>query len=113
MRKSNESCASVNPFAAIHERSQAANTQLTHMGLAQTLVFPTHRVYGSHMTHPGPAIRAMREAQGLTLRQLADLSGTSFSYLAGVERQKRKPTDRWLRDVTDALAKHMLAKGAA
>lgn len=55
----------------------------------------------------------MREAQGLTLRQLADLSGTSFSYLAGVERQKRKPTDRWLRDVTDALAKHMLAKGAA
>lgn len=55
----------------------------------------------------------MREAQGLTLRQLADSSGTSFSYLAQVEKEKATPTDRWLRDVTDALAKHMLAKGAA
>lgn len=55
----------------------------------------------------------MRRAQDLTLRQLADLSGTSFSYLAAVEREEIKPTDRWLRDVTDALAKHMLAKGAA
>jgi transcriptional regulator with XRE-family HTH domain len=65
------------------------------------------------MTHPGSAIRAMREAQGLTLRQLADLSETSFSYLSLVEREKREPTDRWLRDVTDALAKHMLSRGAA
>lgn len=63
------------------------------------------------MTHPGPAIRAMREAQNLRLRELAELSGTSFSYLSLVERGKRQPTDRWLRDVTDALAKHML--GAA
>ena len=64
------------------------------------------------MTHPGTAIRAMREAQGLTLRQLADMSETSFSYLSLVEREKREPTDRWLRDVTDALAKYMLG-GAA
>jgi transcriptional regulator with XRE-family HTH domain len=55
----------------------------------------------------------MREAQGLTLRQLADLSDTSYSYLSLVEREERKPTDRWLRDVTDALAKHMLERGAA
>jgi transcriptional regulator with XRE-family HTH domain len=55
----------------------------------------------------------MREAQGLTLRQLSDLSGTSFAYLSQVEREKRQPTDRWLRDVTDALAKHMLDRGAA
>lgn len=54
----------------------------------------------------------MREAQGLTLRQLADLSGTSYSYLSGVELTNRTPTERWLRDVTDALAKHMLG-GAA
>lgn len=65
------------------------------------------------MTHPGSAIRAMREAQGLTLRQLAERSETSFSYLSLVEREKRIPTDRWLRDVTDALAKHMLERGAA
>lgn len=55
----------------------------------------------------------MRQAQDLTLRELADLSGTSFSYLAMVEREDSSPTDRWLRDVTDALAKHMLARGAA
>lgn len=54
----------------------------------------------------------MREAQELTLRRLAELSGTSFSYLAMVEREKATPTDRWLRDVTDALAKHMLARSA-
>lgn len=49
----------------------------------------------------------MREAQGLTLRQLAELSGTSFSYIAFVEREEREPTKRWLRDVSDALAKNM------
>lgn len=72
-----------------------------------------HKSYGSHMTHPGPAIRAMREAQDLSLRELADLSDTSFSYLSLVEREKRKPTDGWLRNVTDALANHMLDRGAA
>lgn len=65
------------------------------------------------MTHPGPAIRAMRQAQGLTLQDLAERAGTSYSYLSQVEREGRTPTDRWLRDVTDALAKHMLARGAA
>jgi transcriptional regulator with XRE-family HTH domain len=55
----------------------------------------------------------MREAQSLTLRQLADRAETSYSYLSLVEREERKPTDRWLRDVTDALAKHMLERGAA
>lgn len=65
------------------------------------------------MTHPGPAIRAMREAQGLTLRELAALAKTSYSYLSLVEREKGEPTDRWLRDVTDALANHMLDKKSA
>lgn len=58
----------------------------------------------------------MREAQGLTLRQLADLSGTSFSYLSQVERGDKAPTRRWLADVTDALARNLrtpLAKGDA
>lgn len=50
-------------------------------------------------------------AQKLTLRELAELSGTSYSYLSLVEREERVPTDRWLREVTDALAKRML--GAA
>lgn len=46
----------------------------------------------------------MRVAQGLSLRQLADRSGTSFAYLAQVERGEKAPTDRWLRPVLEALA---------
>lgn len=44
----------------------------------------------------------MREAQNLTLRQVAERAGVSFAYLAQVERGK-EPTDRWLRDVLEAL----------
>lgn len=64
------------------------------------------------MAHAGTAIRAMREAQNLTLRGLAELSGTSHAYLSLVERGEREPSARWLRSVTDALARHMLG-GAA
>jgi transcriptional regulator with XRE-family HTH domain len=49
----------------------------------------------------------MREAQGLSVRQLAQLAGVSFSHLSRVERGERVPTERWLRDVTEALGKHM------
>lgn len=45
----------------------------------------------------------MREAQNLTLRQVADRAGVSFAYLAQVERGDKEPTDRWLRDVLEAL----------
>lgn len=55
----------------------------------------------------------MREAQGLTLRELASLSGTSFAYLSKVEREQAVPTGRWLRDVVDALAEHVMSGGAA
>jgi len=55
----------------------------------------------------------MREAQGLSLRGLAELSDTSPSYLSLVERAEREPTARWLRAVEEALAKHILNKGAA
>lgn len=49
----------------------------------------------------------MRVAQGLSLRQLADQSGTSFAYLAQVERGDKTPTDRWLRSVVAALAANL------
>lgn len=87
--------------------------QVTRMRFCVLLAFPAHKVYVSHMTHPGSAIRAMREAQGLTLRDLAALSETSYSYLSLVERAERTPTAAWLRLVTDALATHMLTAGAA
>jgi transcriptional regulator with XRE-family HTH domain len=53
----------------------------------------------------------MREAQGLTLRTLAELAGTSHAYLSQVERGDRTPTSRWMRTVLDALADNL--RGAA
>lgn len=53
----------------------------------------------------------MREAQGLTLRQLATMADTSASYIAQVERGEREPSRRWLASVTDALARNL--RGAA
>lgn len=63
-----------------------------------------------HMTDVvarGRALRVMREAQGLTLRALADLAGTSHAYLSQVERGEREPTNRWMRGVLDALADNL------
>jgi len=67
----------------------------------------------SDMAHPGTGIRAMRQAQKLSLRQLADRAGVSSAYLSLVENELREPTQRWVRDVEEALAKHILEKGAA
>lgn len=55
----------------------------------------------------GHAIRAIREEHGLSLRELARLSGTNPTYLSQVERGLRVPTKRWLRSVTKALGEHM------
>lgn len=55
----------------------------------------------------GPALRIMREAQNLTLRQLAEKSGTNHAYLSQVERGEKIPSARWLRAVLDALADNL------
>lgn len=55
----------------------------------------------------GLALRVMREAQGLTLRQLAEKAGVNFAYLSQVERGERTPNPRWLRSVLDALADNL------
>lgn len=55
----------------------------------------------------GEALRIMRTAQGLTLRQLAELSGTNHAYLSQVERGDKVPSRRWLRSVLDALADNL------
>ena len=65
------------------------------------------------MGHAGSAIREMRRAQDLSLRDLASLSGTSYAYLSLVERGMREPTERWLRAVTEALGRHMAGGDAA
>lgn len=50
----------------------------------------------------------MRTALGLSLRQLADKAGVSYPYLSKVERGMAEPTDRWVRDVNEALAAYAL-----
>lgn len=64
------------------------------------------------MGDAGSAIRAMRTAQGLGLRELASMSGTSPGYLSRVERGIDQPTDRWLKAVTQALGRHMAGEAA-
>lgn len=55
----------------------------------------------------------MREAQGLSLRDLAKLADTDHSYISKVERELVTPTGRWLISITDALADHIMNGGAA
>jgi transcriptional regulator with XRE-family HTH domain len=49
----------------------------------------------------------MRQAQGLTLRELAALAETTPGHLSEVERGIKDPSARWLKSVTDALGKHL------
>lgn len=46
----------------------------------------------------------LREAQGLTLRELAARSGVSHSYIAEIERGETEPTRRVMRAIQEALA---------
>jgi transcriptional regulator with XRE-family HTH domain len=59
----------------------------------------------------GTALRVMREAQGLTMRQLAEKAGTTYGYISEVERGEKIPSSRWMRAVLDALAQNL--QGAA
>lgn len=59
------------------------------------------------MPHAGTAIRAMRRAQDLSLRDLAALAEVDYSTLSKVERGLVEPSPRWLKAVTDALGRHL------
>lgn len=59
------------------------------------------------MATAGHAIRALRKAQGLSLRELARLAEVEPGYLSQVEQGKRDPSPRWLKSVTDALGRHL------
>lgn len=65
------------------------------------------------MAHAGHAIKAMRKAQGLSLRELARLAEVEPGYLSQVERGLKDPSPRWLKAVTDALGRYLAGKGAA
>lgn len=64
------------------------------------------------MAHAGIAIRALRDAQGLGLRELARLAEVNPSMLSQVERGLKDPSPRWLRAVTDALGQHLAGASA-
>ena len=53
------------------------------------------------------AIKALRQAQGLSQRDLARLAEVQPGYLSLVETGKREPSARWLKAVTDALGRHL------
>lgn len=53
----------------------------------------------------------MREAQDLSLRELARLADVEPGYLSQVERGIKEPTPRWLASVTSALGRHLSGEG--
>ncbi len=54
-------------------------------------------------TGPGPEIRAMRRARGMTLGELAEASQLSVSFLSFVERGKKQPSLDALQRISKAL----------
>jgi transcriptional regulator with XRE-family HTH domain len=59
------------------------------------------------MPHAGTVVKAARKAQKLSLRELATLADVDYSTLSKVERGLVEPSSRWLKDVLDALGRHM------
>src|SRR2546421_11066070 len=53
---------------------------------------PTETAESNGSRPVGPRIRALREAEGLSLRDLADRSGVSAPMLSQVERGETSPT---------------------
>lgn len=47
----------------------------------------------------------MREAIGMSIRELAREADVNFGYLSRVEAGSRTPTDAWVSKVTDAFAR--------
>lgn len=61
---------------------------------------------------PGPALRNLREAAGLTLDEVAHSAGVSKAYLSKVERGAYAPKSRWIARVLFALSRHMEGSSA-
>jgi transcriptional regulator with XRE-family HTH domain len=61
------------------------------------------------MGHAGDAIKAIREEQGLHVRELAHLAGVSDGYLYEVEAGIKVPALKWRRRVAVALARNIVA----
>ncbi|MEY9837064.1 helix-turn-helix domain-containing protein [Streptacidiphilus sp. EB103A] len=55
------------------------------------------------MTPHGAAIRAIRDARRLSLRQLAAAAGIAWTYLAQIERGEKQPRDEVIAGIARAL----------
>lgn len=51
----------------------------------------------------GPAVRAIREAIGISQQQLADDVGVSGSYLTNIEAGRKQPSPELARRIADRL----------
>lgn len=60
----------------------------------------------------GTAVRAMRKAQNLSIRQLAEMAEVNATMLSQVERGLREPSPRWLKAITDALGRNLSGDAA-
>jgi transcriptional regulator with XRE-family HTH domain len=56
----------------------------------------------------GSRLRQLRNRQGLSQQQLADLAGVDRSFLAQVESGKHSPRVDWLYHVAAALGVHIM-----
>ncbi|MGI9413734.1 MAG: cupin domain-containing protein [Hyphomicrobiales bacterium] len=55
----------------------------------------------------GDEIRQLRKARGLTLQELAEITGKSVGFLSQVERNLTKPSVAALQDISEALEVHI------
>lgn len=62
-------------------------------------------VEGEH-AGPGAALRARRKSLGLTGVALAKLAEVNREHLSAVERERKQPTDEWLRRVELAMDRY-------
>jgi transcriptional regulator with XRE-family HTH domain len=60
-------------------------------------------VAGIDVRHLGEYIRAQRDLNNISLRQLAKLAGVSNPYLSQIERGLRKPSAEILQQIAKAL----------
>lgn len=55
----------------------------------------------------GGALKALRNAAGMTLEQVSDAAGVSLSYLSRAENDQVTPTAGWVQLVAVAIGNHI------
>lgn len=61
----------------------------------------------------GPALRCLREATGLTLREFSERAGFDHAFVSRVERDVFRPKASWLETFLETAGEALAEKGAA